>query len=97
MISITICCPEWSDNKHTWIPTFINHNVVSLIMSYLIWRHPSIFTKVAMSKRILLTVRFLDVSKFTTLMPLSFPVVNEKCLPCLLGHRNLLTTYLFVI
>jgi hypothetical protein len=61
--------------------------------------NPNKFMNVAMWEHVLLTLRFIDVSKFTTLIPLlllisrklSFLVVGLKSLHFILWHRNLLT------
>jgi hypothetical protein len=60
--------------------------MVNLIVGFPIGRRPSIFIDVAMWNIVLLTLRFLDVAKFTNLTPLSlliscklsFPIVGLK-------------------
>jgi hypothetical protein len=67
----TICCPEWSNIKYTRMPPPVYQNMVNLILGFPIWRCPNIFMDVVMSNIVVLTVRFLDMAKFTTLTPLS--------------------------
>jgi hypothetical protein len=78
VIRITICCPEWSVIKYTWMPSLIK------IWSVWLWVFPSgdvqeTLWMLRCGNIILLTIRFLDVAKFTTLTlliscKLSFPV-----------------------
>jgi hypothetical protein len=49
------------------MPLPVYQNMVNLIVGVPIWRCPSIFMSVAIGNIVLMTMRFLDVAKFTTL------------------------------
>jgi hypothetical protein len=68
------------------MPSPVYQNMVNLIVGFPIWRRPSIFLNVACGNIVLLTLRFLDVAKFTNLTAisllisckLSFPIICLK-------------------
>jgi hypothetical protein len=46
--SISVCCHQGSKIRYIWMPSPIYQNMVNLIVSFPIWRRPSIFMDVAM-------------------------------------------------
>jgi hypothetical protein len=86
VVSITICCPEWSDIKYTWMPSPVYQNMVNLIMGFPFGDVQVHWWMLQRGNIVLLTMRFLDVTTFTTLTPLSlqmwctlsFLIVNLK-------------------
>jgi hypothetical protein len=48
VVSITICTPEWSDIKYTWMPCVFHQNTVNLVMYLSIGWCPSKITSVTM-------------------------------------------------
>jgi hypothetical protein len=68
------------------MPSPVYQNMANLNVGFPIWKRPSIFMDVVMWNIVLLTLRFLDVAKFTNLTPLSlliscklsFPYVSLK-------------------
>jgi hypothetical protein len=71
VVGITVCCPEWLDIKYTWMPSSLYQNMVNLIVAVPIWNCPSIFIDIAMWEHCTFANEIFDVSKFTTLTPLS--------------------------
>jgi hypothetical protein len=51
------------------MPSSVYQNVVNLLMGFHIYRRPIIFMNIAIRAHCL-TMRFLDVAKFTALVPL---------------------------
>jgi hypothetical protein len=76
VFSITICCPERSDIKYTWMRSPIFQIVVNLFM-----RCPSKFMNVSMWERCTFVSQILDVTKFTTLIPLSILILCKLSFP----------------
>jgi hypothetical protein len=106
VVSITMCCREWLDIKYTWMPSPV------FIKLWSIWLcvFPSGDVQVNLwilwwRNIVLLTVRFLDVAKITTLTPLSLLIPCKsysqlfvwKCLSSLLWHWYLPTKYSYII
>jgi hypothetical protein len=96
VVSITICCPEWSDIQYTWMPSPIHQNMVNLVVHLPIRRRRSIYECYDVRTWYFLAVRSLDVTKLSTLTPLSlliscklsFPIVGLKMysLPIATGY-----------
>jgi hypothetical protein len=53
------------------MPSPVYQNMVNLIVVFPIWGHPSMFMDAAMWELCTFDLRFLDVTKFTTLTPSS--------------------------
>jgi hypothetical protein len=86
LLSITVCCPEWSDIKYIWMPSSNYQNMVNLITRLSIRRRPSEFMNVTVWEHRTFDNKILDVAKFTTPPPLSllnscelsFPIAGLK-------------------
>jgi hypothetical protein len=74
MVSITVHPREKLDVKYTytWMSSPVYQNTANLILSLSITRWPSKFMNVTMWEPCTLTIRFLDVAKFTILTSLSY-------------------------
>jgi hypothetical protein len=67
----------------------IYQNVIDLVVTLSIRRGPGIFMNAVMGKMVLMTTKFLDVAKFTTLTPLSLLILCELSFPIVGLTRNL--------
>jgi hypothetical protein len=63
------------------MPSSVCQNVIYLVVSFSLRRDPRGFMNVAMGNIVLLTTKFLDVSKFTAVTPLSLPISFEFSFP----------------
>jgi hypothetical protein len=80
VVSITVCSPERPDIKYTWMPFPTYKNMVNLIV------FPSGDIQVNLwmlrcGNIVLLTIRFLDVAKFTTLHSITLLISCKLSFP----------------
>jgi hypothetical protein len=105
VVSVTICCPEWSDITYTWMLSPVYKNMVNLVVHLSIMRCQSKFINVTVWERHTFDNKIFGCGKIyysdsviiTNSCKLSFPIVSLKCLPYLLCHWNLLTKFSYGI
>jgi hypothetical protein len=79
VIGTTVCCPERSDIKYTWMVSPIYQNMAHLSACLSIRRRPNKFMNIRCGKIVSLEIRFLNVAKFTKLTPLSLLILYKFC------------------